>query len=101
MGAVLLGCAHRHDQRRPLQEPLADHPRSHFLQTPGAPFLMHRGQSWLVVVLATGVAAAEWLRHPAPIWVGITWACVAAVVLTLWPLTRWRRRLIALLVLLL
>jgi two-component system nitrogen regulation sensor histidine kinase NtrY len=61
--------------------------------------LIHRGQSWVIVVLAAGVAAAEWLRQPAPIWVGIAWTCVAAAVVAFWPLADWRRRILAALLL--
>jgi two-component system, NtrC family, nitrogen regulation sensor histidine kinase NtrY len=38
--------------------------------------LSHRAWSWVTVVVAAGVAAAEWLRHPT--W---TWVAVAAVLL--------------------
>jgi hypothetical protein len=48
---------------------------------------------WLVVVLAAGIVAAEWLRHPAPTWVGLEWACVLAAAAALWPF-RDRRRLV-------
>ena len=49
--------------------------------------------------MAAGVAAAEWLHQPAPIWVGIAWACVAGAGVALWPLAGWRRRLLAALLL--
>ena len=53
----------------------------------------------MIVILAAGVAAAEWLRQPTPIWVGIAWACVAGAAVALWPLAGWRRRLLAALLL--
>src|ERR1700675_3718963 len=99
MGAVLLSRADRHDERGALEQALAHQARSHFLQTPGAPVLIHRGQSWVIVILAAGVAAAEWLRQPTPIWVGIAWACVAGAAVALWPLAGWRHRLLAALLL--
>src|SRR5215210_626519 len=99
MRAVLLGCANRHNQRGALEQALADHPRSHFLQTPGALVVIHRGQSWVIVVLAAGVTAAEWLHDPAPRWAWVAWACVAGAAAVLWPLASWRpRALVALLV---
>jgi two-component system, NtrC family, nitrogen regulation sensor histidine kinase NtrY len=61
--------------------------------------LIHRGQSWVIVILAAGVAATEWLRQPAPVWVGIAWACVAGAAVILWPLAGWRRRILAALLL--
>jgi signal transduction histidine kinase len=61
--------------------------------------LIHRGQSWVIVVLAAGVAATEWLRQPAPVWVLIAWACVAGTAAALWPLAGWRRRMLAALLL--
>ena len=51
------------------------------------------------MVLVAGVAAAEWLRQPSPLWVGIAWACVAGAVLAMWPLAGWRRRMLAALLL--
>jgi two-component system, NtrC family, nitrogen regulation sensor histidine kinase NtrY len=60
---------------------------------------MHRGQSWVVVILAAGVAAAEWLRQPGLLWVVIAWAAAAGAVATLWPLAGWRRRLLSALLL--
>src|SRR6476659_126239 len=99
MRPVLLGRAHWYDERRPLEQSFAYHPRSHFLQTPGVPFLIHRGQSWVIVVLAAGVSAAEWLHHPATAWVWIAWACAAGAAAALWPLTSWRRRVLTALLL--
>jgi signal transduction histidine kinase len=61
--------------------------------------LIHRGQSWVIVILVAGVAAAEWLRQPAPLWVGIAWACVAGAAAALWPLAGWRRRILVALLL--
>jgi signal transduction histidine kinase len=59
--------------------------------------LIHRGRSWVLVVLVAGGAAAEWLRAPSPVPVWIAWACVLAAVLLLWPVAGWRRRALALL----
>src|ERR687890_516227 len=101
MGAVLLSRAYRHDERGALHEALACCTRSHFLQTPGTPVLIHRGRLWVIVILAAGISAAEWLRQPAPVWVVIAWASVAALTATLWPLAGWRRRILAALVLVL
>jgi len=94
MGAVLLGRAYWHDERRPLSEPLAHRDGSHFLQTPGALVLSHRASAWVVVVLAAVAAAAEWLRQPSPTWVWAAWACALAGAAVLWPFVGWRRRLI-------
>jgi signal transduction histidine kinase len=53
----------------------------------------------VIVILVAGVAAAEWLRHPAPLWVGIAWLCVPAALAALWPFAGWRRGILAALVL--
>ena len=92
MRPVQLGRAHRYDKSRPYPQALAYRDRSHFLQTPGALFLSHRARSWVVVVLAAIAAVAEWLRHPAPVWVWVAWACVIAAAAVLYPMTGWRRR---------
>jgi two-component system, NtrC family, nitrogen regulation sensor histidine kinase NtrY len=46
---------------------------------------------WVLVVVAAGGAAAEWLRQPAAIWVLIAWVTVAAEIVALWPVAGWRR----------
>jgi signal transduction histidine kinase len=61
--------------------------------------LIHRSRLWVVVVLAAGGAAAEWLRHPAAAWLWVAWVCALAGIATLWPLAGWRRRTLALLLL--
>jgi signal transduction histidine kinase len=61
--------------------------------------LIHRGRSWVVVVLVAGGAAAEWLRAPARVPVWIAWACVLAAVLAFWPVAGWRRRALTVLLL--
>src|SRR4051812_16011092 len=92
MGAVLLRRADRHDERGALQQALPYHTGIHFLQPPGARALIHRRHSWVMVILVAGIAAAEWLRQPTPIWVGVAWVCLAAALAALWPLSGWRRR---------
>src|SRR5215210_8819975 len=99
MGAVLLRRADRHDERGALEQVLPYHAGSHFLQPPGARALIHRRHSWVMVILVAGVAAAEWLRQPAPIWVAVAWVCVAAAIAALWPLAGWRSRILAALLL--
>ena len=84
VGTVLLGGAHRHDQRGPLAQQLADRDGSHLLHPPGASGLSHRPPWWLVSTLAAGVAAAEWLRRPSLAWVVVgalaaTVACLVAL----------------------
>jgi two-component system, NtrC family, nitrogen regulation sensor histidine kinase NtrY len=54
--------------------------------------LIHRGRLWVLVVVAAGGAAAEWLRQPAAVWVWLAWAGFAAGIAILWPLAGWRRR---------
>ena len=49
----------------------------------------------MVVVLAAGVSAAEWLRHPGWVWVVATAAALIALVVLLRPLTGLRRRALA------
>jgi two-component system nitrogen regulation sensor histidine kinase NtrY len=61
--------------------------------------LIHRGRSWVIVVLVAGGAAAEWLRAPSPVPVWIAWACVLAAVAALWPVAGWRPRVLVLLLL--
>jgi two-component system, NtrC family, nitrogen regulation sensor histidine kinase NtrY len=56
--------------------------------------LIHRRRLWVIVVLAAGVAAAEWLRQPSAAWVWMAWACVLAGLVTLWPAPGWRTRLL-------
>src|SRR4026208_423003 len=90
MGPVLLGRSHGHDQRRPQLQSLAHCDRGHLFQTPGALLLSHRARSWVAGVLAVVGAAAEWLRHPSPLWVWVGWACVAAGAAALYPLAGWR-----------
>src|SRR5205085_8883041 len=60
-------------------------------QTPGAPVLIHRGRVWLIIVLAAGIIAAEWLRHPSLAWAGIEWGCAGAAAAALWPFRDARR----------
>ncbi|HET9464876.1 MAG TPA: hypothetical protein VFO71_05075, partial [Gemmatimonadales bacterium] len=57
--------------------------------------MSHRARSWVVVVLAAIVTAAEWLRQPSPIWVGVGWACVLAGAAVLFPFKGWRSRVLA------
>ena len=45
-----------------------------------------------MVVVAALAAVAEWLRHPAPVWVWAAWACVIAAAGVLYPMPGWRRR---------
>jgi signal transduction histidine kinase len=52
-----------------------------------------------VVVLAAGIAAAEWLRQPAAVWVWIAWAAALAGLVTCRPLSSWRRGVLAALLL--
>jgi two-component system, NtrC family, nitrogen regulation sensor histidine kinase NtrY len=61
--------------------------------------LIHRGQSWVIVVLAAGIVAAEWLHHPAPGLIWLVWACVAGIIAALWPLASWRSRILTALLL--
>jgi two-component system nitrogen regulation sensor histidine kinase NtrY len=63
------------------------------------PVLSHREEAWVLVLLAAGGAAAEWLRQPSGGWVWIAWACVLAGLAALWPLAGWRRRVLAALLL--
>src|SRR4029079_19307427 len=77
MRPVLLGRAHRHDQGRPLLEPRSDRAGSHLFYAPGLAGLSHRAWPWVVVVLAAGLSAAEWLRRPGWGWVGATAAALA------------------------
>src|SRR5690348_9605146 len=95
MGPVLLGCAHRHDQAWPLLQPGPHRARGHLLDPPRLAGLSHRGWPWVVVVLAAGVSAAEWLRRPGWVWVIATAAALLALVVLLWPLAGWRRRALA------
>src|SRR3954467_8501090 len=99
MGAVLLCRADWHDQCGALQQALADQTGAHFLQPPGERALIHRRHSWVMVILVAGVAAAEWLHQPRPVWVVVAWLCVAAAVAALWPLAGRRRRILAALLL--
>src|SRR3954452_20921189 len=95
---MLLGRSHRHDERRPLQQALGDRAGGHVLQPPRVSLLSHRGRLWVLVVVAAGVAVAEWLRQPGGLWVWVAWISVGAEVALLWPVSGWRRR--ALLILL-
>ncbi|MFL5514430.1 MAG: sensor histidine kinase [Gemmatimonadales bacterium] len=58
----------------------------------------HRGRLWVLVVVAAGVAVAEWLRQPGGLWLWVAWISVGAEMALLWPLSGWRQR--ALLILL-
>jgi two-component system nitrogen regulation sensor histidine kinase NtrY len=49
---------------------------------------------WVIIVLAAGVAAAEWLRQPSAAWVWMAWACSLAGIAALWPATSWRRSML-------
>ncbi|MFL5531775.1 MAG: hypothetical protein ACJ8BC_07350, partial [Gemmatimonadales bacterium] len=60
--------------------------------------LNHRGRLWVLVVVAAGVAVAEWLRQPGGLWLWVAWISVGAEMALLWPLSGWRQR--ALLILL-
>src|SRR5580765_6550843 len=95
MRTVLLGGAYRHDERRPHPQALTYRDGGHLFQTPGALVLSHRARSWVVVVLAAVGAAAEWLRHPSPMWVWVGGACVLAGAAALYPFAGWRRRALA------
>ncbi|HEX5962760.1 MAG TPA: ATP-binding protein [Gemmatimonadales bacterium] len=57
--------------------------------------MSHRARSWVVVVLASVGAAAEWLRQPSPVWVWVAWASVVAAAASLYPFAGWRRRALA------
>lgn len=92
MRPVLLRRADRHDEGGSLQQTLAQGDGGHFFQVPGMRVVSHRARSWVVVVLAAVVAAAEWLRQPSPVPVWIGWACVLAGAVVLWPFAGWRRR---------
>ncbi|HEX3233281.1 MAG TPA: ATP-binding protein [Gemmatimonadales bacterium] len=46
----------------------------------------------MVVVLGAGAGAAEWLRHPSPVWVVVTSVVLLAGLAVLAPLGGWRRR---------
>ncbi|HEX2249231.1 MAG TPA: ATP-binding protein [Gemmatimonadales bacterium] len=54
--------------------------------------LIHRGRVWVLIVVAAGGAAAEWLRQPSYLWVGAAWALVLAAIAVMWPLAAWRQR---------
>src|SRR5690242_21849997 len=95
MGPVLLGRAYRDDQGRPLLQPSPHRPRGHLFDPPGLAGLSHRAWPWVVVVLAAGVSAAEWLRRPGWVWVVATALALLALLVLLWPLSAWRRRALA------
>jgi two-component system, NtrC family, nitrogen regulation sensor histidine kinase NtrY len=97
MGTMLLRRAHRDNEGGPLEQALPHQARSHFLQPPGVSLLIHRGRVWVLIVVAAGGAAAEWLRQPSAMWVWIAWLCVIAEVAALWPLAGWRHRGLAVL----
>src|SRR6478672_3082470 len=92
MRAVLLGGAHGHDQAGPLLQPFTHRAGGHLFYAPGLSGLSHRGSWWVVVVLAAGVSAAEWLRRPDWIWVIAAGAALVALLPLLRPLAGWRRR---------
>src|SRR6266508_3947521 len=92
MGAVLLGGAYRDQECRPLLQAFPHRIGRHFLDPPGMCRLSHLGRWWVVVVLAAGAAAAEWLRHPSVAWVAVAFLALAAAFAVLAPLTGWRRR---------
>src|SRR5262245_14460049 len=95
MGPVLLGRANRHDQARPLLQPRPHRTGGHVFDAPRLDRLSHRAWPWVVVVLAAGVSAAEWLRRPGAVWVVATAAALVALLLLLRPLAGWRRRALA------
>ena len=92
VGSVLLGGAHRHDERGAAGQQVSDRDRSHFLHPPGASGLSHRPPWWLVWALASVVAAAEWLRRPSLPWVVVGAVAVLACLVALAPWPRWRHR---------
>src|SRR5438874_2688093 len=85
MGTMLLGGAHRDQERRPLQQPFPNRIGRHFLDSPWVGRLSHLGRWWAVVVLAAGAAAAEWLRHPSVGWVIVAFLAMAAGLAVLAP----------------
>ena len=99
MGPVLFGGADRYDQRWALEQSLAHRTGSHLFQTPGTGtrILMHRGRRWLVIVVAAGIVAAEWLRHPSLTAVLLEWACLVAGIGLLQPWREPRRYPVAVL----
>src|SRR5690349_15520375 len=85
MGPVLLGGAHRYDEGRPLQQPLPDRDRGHVLDAPGTGGLTHHPRGWVVVALASVLAAAEWLRSPSLTWVVVAALAAAGALAAAWP----------------
>src|SRR5512138_970860 len=92
MRPVLLGRAYRHDQARSLLEPRSHRAGGHLFYAPRLAGLSHRAWPWVVVVLAAGLSAAEWLRRPGWMWVSATAAALVALLVLLRPFTGWRRR---------
>ena len=64
MGTVLLGRAHRHDERRSHPQALAYRDGGHFLQTPGALVLSHRARCVGRGRVGGRWRRGEWLRQP-------------------------------------
>ena len=54
--------------------------------------MSHRPPWWLLLTLAAGVAAAEWLRRPSLLWVVVGGLAVAGCLAALFPYRGWRRR---------
>src|SRR2546427_13203929 len=78
MGAVLLGGAYCDQKCRPLPQAFPHRIGRHFLDSPRVCRLSHLGRWWVVVVLAAGAAAAEWLRHPSVAWAAVAFLALAA-----------------------
>ncbi|HET9038664.1 MAG TPA: hypothetical protein VFN40_00775, partial [Gemmatimonadales bacterium] len=53
--------------------------------------MSHRAWSWVMVIVAAGAAAAEWLRRPAWVWVAAVVILLAVLVVLGRPGTGWRR----------
>jgi two-component system nitrogen regulation sensor histidine kinase NtrY len=92
MRAVLLGSTNGDNERGPLAQTLPDRTGSHFLQAPGVSRLIHRGRVWVLIVVAAGGAAAEWLRQPSYLWAIVAWALVVLAIAAMWPIAGWRQR---------
>ena len=53
--------------------------------------MSHRVRSWVVVVLAAGIATGEWLRRPSWVWAAVGAAAVLAALWALRPFAGYRR----------